>query len=107
MENKIKLVQENNLLIVYFYGEVDSTVVASYRMKITSALEEQMMDVVFDYSNSTFIDSSGIGLVLGRYNLLKEQGYSLTISNLNKTAYRLFELTGIFKIMEYKESSVC
>ena len=51
-----------------------------------------------------FIDSSGIGLVLGRYNQLRFEHRTLILTGLNPVAYRLFELTGMFQIMPYYES---
>lgn len=107
MENKIKIVQTKEQMIVHFEGEIDSSVTAKYRMKIDVEIEKSYKDVLFKFNETTFIDSSGIGLVLGRYNLLKEHDKVLRISGLNTTAYKLFELTGIFKIMEYKEEITC
>lgn len=107
MENKINLEQKKDFLIVNFSGEIDSNFAPKYRLIIDMNLDKQMNDVVFDFSNTTFIDSSGIGLVLGRYNLLRDNGCKLTITGLNKTAYKLFDLTGIFKIIEYKEEITC
>lgn len=107
MENKIELVHKDNQLIVFFYGEIDSSVAPKYRAMIDVEIEKEYCDVLFDFKNTSFIDSSGIGLVLGRYNMLKDHGCCLVLTSLNKTAYRLFELTGIFKIMAYKEEIVC
>lgn len=50
-----------------------------------------------------FIDSSGIGLVLGRYNQLKLDDRQLYLANLSKTSYKVFELSGMFDLMEYVE----
>ena len=52
---------------------------------------------------TSFIDSSGIGLVLGRYNQLKNENRKLVLANLSKTAYKVFELSGMFALMEYVE----
>lgn len=55
--------------------------------------------MIFDFSDIAMIDSSGIGLVLGRYNLLKSDKRTLLMTGLNHVTYRLFELTGLFKII--------
>ncbi|WP_297671699.1 STAS domain-containing protein, partial [Thomasclavelia sp.] len=59
--------------------------------------------VYFDFLHTSFIDSSGIGLVLGRYNQLKNENRKLVLANLSKTAYKVFELSGMFVLMEYVE----
>lgn len=103
MENKMLHRYDGKTLIIDFYGEVDSTNAPKYRVQLDTLLDKSKEDVILNFKHVTFIDSSGIGLVLGRYNQLKQQNRTLSISSLNNTAYKVFELTGIFKIMEYKE----
>lgn len=107
MENRMEHSYIDGNLIVKFYGEIDSTNAPKYRVTLDSLLEKNEGDVVFNFKHVSFIDSSGIGLVLGRYNQLLKEDRKLIISSLNATAYKVFELTGIFKIMEYKEEVEC
>lgn len=104
MENRMNCETLEHLIIVHFYGEIDSSNAPTYRIELTRILEDQKQDVVFDFSQTTFIDSSGIGLVLGRYNQLKFDHRTLILTGLNTVAYRLFELTGLFQIMPYYDS---
>ena len=92
------------LLYTSFYGEIDCVMAPIYRQQLSDLLEETDEDVVFDFQETSFIDSSGIGLVLGRYNQLKFEHRTLILTGLNQVAYRLFELTGLFQIMPYYES---
>jgi anti-anti-sigma factor len=103
MENKMQHQLLHDALVVDFYGEVDSSNAPKYRQELDSLIAQSQGEVIFRFKHTSFIDSSGIGLVLGRYNQLKLEGRKLKISNLNNTAYKLFELTGIFNIMEYIE----
>ena len=64
-------------------------------------------DVIFDFKHTTFIDSAGVGLVLGRYQQLSKEGRKLSLRRLSNTAYKVFELSGLFEIMEYlKEAQI-
>lgn len=103
MENKMQHQLLHDTLVVDFYGEVDSSNAPKYRQELDALIVKSQGEVIFRFKHTSFIDSSGIGLVLGRYNQLKLEGRKLKISSLNKTAYKLFELTGIFNIMEYIE----
>ncbi|MFV0394842.1 MAG: anti-sigma factor antagonist [Coprobacillaceae bacterium] len=103
MENKMEHQLLNKALVVDFYGEVDSSNAPKYRQELDSLIIQSEGDVIFRFKHTNFIDSSGIGLVLGRYNQLKLENRKLKITSLNNTAYKLFELTGIFNIMEYIE----
>ena len=102
MMNKIQFEKNSDQLIVYFSGEIDSIHTINYRNLLVAELETgKYKVVVMDFNRVTFIDSSGIGLVLGRYNQMKAEGGKLYITGLSPVAYRLFELTGIFNLMDY------
>lgn len=101
MTNTIKITKKEDCLKISFFGEIDSISVLSYRNLLISEIENHYKIVIFDFKNVSFVDSSGIGLVLGRYNQIKANNGTLYLMNLNTVAYRLFELTGIFDLMEY------
>ena len=104
MENNISCVDNGVFIIVSFKGEISSYNAPGYRKELNYLIENSHKDIVFDFKDTSFIDSSGIGLVLGRYNQLKNNHRSLILSGLSKSCYRLFELTGMFLIMPYFES---
>ena len=98
MENKMEHEIENGQLIISFYGEIDG-------YNVLLAINDD--DVIFDFKHTTFIDSAGVGLVLGRYQQLSKEGRKLSLRRLSNTAYKVFELSGLFEIMEYlKEAQI-
>ena len=104
MENNIQCVEKDVFIVVFFQGEINSFNAPEYRKKLSVLIENSDKDIVFDFKDTSFIDSSGIGLVLGRYNQLKNNHRMLILSGLSDTCFRLFELTGLFLIMPYFES---
>ena len=52
-----------------------------------------------DFSSVSFIDSSGVGLILGRYNQLKKYNGNLYMSGVSKQAEKIFNIAGIWTIM--------
>ncbi len=104
MENSMDYEVLDHLIIVHFTGEIDCSNAPVYRQALNDLFENTKEDIIFDFKNTSFIDSSGIGLVLGRYNQLKFDHRTLILTGLNQVAYRLFELTGLFQIMPYYES---
>lgn len=104
VENYMNYEKSNHFIIVHFCGEIDCVMAPLYRQQLSELLDDGKEDVIFDFQNTSFIDSSGIGLVLGRYNQLKFEHRTLIITGLNQVAYHLFELTGLFQIMPYYES---
>lgn len=100
--NKIVFDKSKDQLIVRFSGEVDSSNTRNYRHLIVSEIaSDKYKIVVLDFHQASFIDSSGIGLVLGRYNQMKELNGKLFVTGLNIVAYRLFDLAGVFSLVEY------
>lgn len=55
--------------------------------------------VVFDFNSVTFMDSAGIGLIIGRYKFANIIGAKLELSNLTKSVKRIFDMSGILKLI--------
>ncbi len=56
--------------------------------------------VILDFSRVRFMDSAGIGLILGRYNQTTSFGGKLEIVNVNSRTRRVLEMSGILKIID-------
>jgi stage II sporulation protein AA (anti-sigma F factor antagonist) len=50
------------------------------------------------------MDSSGLGVILGRYKQITARGGDMIVCSINPVIYRLFELSGMFKIIKVKDS---
>lgn len=104
MENKIKITPFEDGLLIKFCGEVDSDKTQLYRFKI----RDEMIKcgprlLVFDFKDCTFLDSAGIGLLLGRYNEISKIRGIIGLINLNPYIKKIMKISGIFQIMdEYK-----
>ena len=77
-------------------GEVDHHAAADMRMTIDGELERSMPGTLtFDMSGVTFMDSSGVGLVLGRVRTLKQWGGRVRISAPSERAEKILKLSGL------------
>jgi stage II sporulation protein AA (anti-sigma F factor antagonist) len=52
----------------------------------------------------SFMDSSGLGVILGRYKLITARGGKMVVCDVNPAVYRLFEMSGLFKILTIQEN---
>lgn len=100
----LKFSKKDNTLIATLSGELDHHSAESVRVKIDSKIDEYgIKNLIFDFSEVNFMDSSGIGVVLGRYKKISEYGGKVGIINLKPQIKRIFELGGLFKVIkEYK-----
>ncbi len=86
-------------LILSFIGELDDHSAASVRQKLDGVTESNNFDaVVFDMSKLTFMDSTGIGVLIGRYKKLKDR-HKLYIKNPSKNVDMIFQISGLYSIM--------
>lgn len=106
MNKEMKLgVSNSNTLVVKFIGDVDNVVCDSYKNKLETVINEnKYKKVIMDFSSVTFIDSSGLGLILGRYNQLKKFNGSLYMTGVNKQIEKIFNIAGIWTIMDRYDS---
>ena len=89
-----------DILIVYMKGELDHHSAEEVRNIIDDRLDrESITKLIMDFSEVAFMDSSGIGVVIGRYKKLYSKKGSICITNVRDTVKRVFELSGMFKII--------
>ena len=101
---EVKITVNKNTLIAAPAGEIDHHSAAAVRKQIDDAYEEsRCKDIVFDMNRVEFMDSSGIGIVLGRYKVVSKGGGRLRIINANRRVERILRMAGIFSIAEYRQ----
>ena len=95
-----KYISENKLLILEITEEIDHHTTEKIRRKADDEITRYLpRKVIFDFSNVSFMDSAGIGMLLGRYKVIKMLGGQLELENVNKQIRRIFEISGILKII--------
>ncbi len=91
---------KDNSLIMTISGEIDHR----YAVRIRNEADRRIVTYpdkhfVIDLTNVTFMDSSGIGVIIGRYKLIKSFGTSLSIVSTNPTLEKILSMSGIEKII--------
>ena len=97
MQAKVK----GNTLIMIITGDVDHHSSESIKQIADKRImENNIRNIIFDFSRSTFMDSSGIGVMIGRYKLVNMAGGRIAAVNINPTIDRIFVISGLNKIIE-------
>ena len=87
-------------LIIKLEGELDHHSSEEIRRKIDSEYyNKNLKNLVLDLDGLKFMDSSGIGLIMGRYKNCKEQNGSISIVNINPKIGRIVEMSGLKEIV--------
>ncbi len=87
---------KRNVIIVRLCGDLDHHVTEQIRNEIDETVaNEKINNIAFDFKNVNFMDSSGIGLIMGRYKKIKPMGGEIFVCNLNCQMQRIFGLFGL------------
>lgn len=96
----IKYNKEDKLLVMEITEEIDHHTTEKIRRRADYEIQRYMpKKALFDFNNVSFMDSSGIGMVVGRYKLLAMLGGSLELTNVKPSLERVFEMSGVLKII--------
>ncbi len=93
--------QEKNVLTVFLKGELDHHTVSMVKDTIDmEVLKKNVKMLVLNMEDVTFMDSSGIGLIVGRYHRIKSLGGTMQIAKPGASLLRILKMSGIEKLMK-------
>ena len=99
-------VPKDKQLTLKIAEEIDENSTDKLRRKIDNEITRFLpRKVIFDFSNVAFMDSAGIGLLIGRYKLAKMLGGVAEITNTSKSIEKVLEMSGITRIIPIIQNS--
>lgn len=95
----------SNVLVAELFGEMDHHASEKVRKDIDERMAEyEVKHLIFDFERVTFMDSAGIGIVLGRYKRLKPEGGTVLITQCNPRIRTILNMAGVFSIIKYMDT---
>ena len=89
-----------NVLYISLDGELDEHTAEYTRVNLDRLMGEvRAAQIVIDLANLRFMDSTGIGILIGRYKKMKDKNVPIYICNPSTQAERIFKMTGLYSIM--------
>lgn len=96
------------VLKIKLRGEIDHHSAVAVRTAIDDMIRSKRpKELIIDMSAVDFMDSSGLGLIMGRYNTMKELGGSVTVADPTAATEKIMKLAGLERIVRIAHSSVC
>lgn len=97
----IKFKKSSNALTIFVYGELDECSASNAKNILDKLLLDNLntSKVIFDLSGLSFMDSTGIGLLIGRYKKLMQFNIPSYISGASVSTEKVIELAGLYGIM--------
>ena len=96
---------KEDVLIVRLAGELDHHESELLRNNWKDMMyQNPIKHVILNLENVTFMDSSGLGVILGRYKEVLQLGGEMVVCSISPSIKRLFEMSGLFKIVRLEEN---
>jgi len=96
---------KNNVLCLRLSGELDHHTAEELRKKAAGTIERhQIRHIVLNLEQLSFMDSSGLGVILGRYKQIKQVHGEMVVCAISPAVQRLFDMSGMFKIIGMEPS---
>ncbi len=105
-ESEVKSITSGKTLTVFLEGDIDHHNARSVRSKIDTKIYIQRPDeLVLDLSRVSFMDSSGLGLILGRFTKATELGIVFKVQNPTPQIKRILDLAGTERLIKIETST--
>lgn len=92
------------VLTVHLPGEIDHHISEQIRMETDAIVQRRNIRcVLFDFSDTVFMDSSGVGMILGRYKSMRFIGGTVAAVNVKDRMRRILTLSGIYRVIDVYE----
>ncbi len=86
---------------VMLKGEIDHHRTEEIKRQLDEIIENtRPLRMILDFKNVTMMDSSGVGLILGRYKRLSERGGALYVKRLSKQVDLVFQVSGLYQVIK-------
>lgn len=96
----------DGVLIVTLGRELDDCVASRVKAETDIQIRQGKIDgILFDFTETEFMDSSGIGMIIGRYKRMRARGGFVGVAGVKKNINRIMEISGLYKIVELYEIS--
>lgn len=98
---EVRLIGEKRALLVTLKGELDHHMAEIVKTAVDDKIRStNAVNIIFDFTGLSFMDSSGLGVIMGRYKKVRTLGGRIIIYGVNAVVLRIMEMSGIDKIIK-------
>ncbi|MBE6108121.1 MAG: STAS domain-containing protein [Erysipelotrichaceae bacterium] len=103
----MRSIVSRNVHTFEFSGELDNLRITNLKNVVIQLIDQYKCPVVqFDFKDVTFIDSTGIGFVLARYNQIQAYQGELVLKNVTPFVRKILAISGIFQIIKVENDEI-
>ena len=102
---EVNMYVKNDTIFTRFKGELDELTVKEVNRKLKLILEKyNIKNIVFNMQYLNFMDSSGIGMIIGKYNQIHDMNGQIVLCEINENIERIVRLSGLLKICQLRDT---
>ncbi|MCH6267452.1 anti-sigma factor antagonist [Neobacillus citreus] len=94
--------QNENEVVVKASGEIDAFTAPKLREELAALVDGKNKVITIDLKDVSYLDSTGLGVFVGLFKQLKNNGGELRLIEMSERLKRLFQITGLSHVMEIK-----
>ena len=96
----LQSIRDGDRLIVRLAGELDHYCAQTVRRELDMMISDRSVrTLVLDFTTLQFMDSSGIGVILGRYRQMRDRGGQVGVIHMNRHISRIFHMSGMDRVI--------
>ena len=100
MDGVIKV--KDGMLKINLKGEIDHHKSLIIKEEVDHHIEKhKIKKVLFNFKDVSFMDSSGVGMIIGRYKILQKLGGKVGVVHLTPRVNKIFEMSGLYNIVNF------
>ncbi len=93
--------KEGTYLVIDLEGEIDEHTCKQIKTSVDLEYDKtNTKNIVFNLKNISFLDSSGVGMILGRFKKVNDRGGQVYVTNVNEQVDRIFSMSGMYRVIE-------
>lgn len=106
-EHQESLVEiQENILVIHVSQELDHHIANRIREAADACIiENKIRNIIFDFTGTVFMDSSGIGVIMGRYKLIRDYGGKIVVLHPGRNIQKILLYSGLNKITKQFEKA--
>lgn len=102
---ELDFLPESRTLVVKIDCELDHHTSETVRRRVDNEIQRIMpKKLIFDFSGVNFMDSSGIGVIMGRYKSIQRANGTAAMVNIRPEVKRVFDISGVTKVIRHYSS---
>lgn len=103
MDLNFDIKEAQNSLLILLKGDLDAYTCNSLRINVEEMLEKKVVDIYINAEQLDYIDSTGLGTIIGIYKILKEENKEIYMEKLKPNVRKMFKITDLDQIINIKE----